>query len=160
MSSRPTTYDSMKCITFRLTNQGIRQVCWKLHENARKYTWNKQNTVMAYATTATNTTIITAPTQQRQYVRKHLKCNKSISHLLGELFTSIKCNKNGNIANFCKCRTPTTTSQGTSTRMGTTIGRNWDWSKELNATPRENITKQDFIVPSQSEIDARKKNNN
>lgn len=34
-----------------------------------------------------------------------------------------------------------------------------DWSKELNATPRENITKQDFIVPSQAEIDARKKNN-
>jgi hypothetical protein len=32
-----------------------------------------------------------------------------------------------------------------------------DWSKELNATPRENITKQDFILPSPSEVEAAKK---
>lgn len=135
MSSRPTTYDSMKCITFRLTNQGIRQVCWKLHENARKYTWNKQNTVMAYATTATNTTIIAAPTQQRQYVRKHLKCNKCISHRLGGFFTNNKCNKKGNIANFCKSPTPTIINQGMSMRMGTTIVRNSGWRKEFNLGP-------------------------
>jgi len=30
----------------------------------------------------------------------------------------------------------------------------------LNATPRENITKQDFIQPSQSEVEAAKKRSN
>ncbi|WP_090148161.1 carboxypeptidase-like regulatory domain-containing protein [Dyadobacter soli] len=32
-----------------------------------------------------------------------------------------------------------------------------DWSKELNATPRENITKQDFIAPSAAELEVQKK---
>lgn len=61
--------------------------------------------------------------------------NKCISHRLGGFFTNNKCNKKGNIANFCKSPTPTIINQGMSMRMGTTIVRNSRWRKEFNLGP-------------------------